>query len=283
MSIFKITSQSFKLLLSAALLSLLVTTAVQGNEFIPGTIEARAELTQQLDEGRVGIVTGSPGGTYIQLGTDMSRLMQSLRSSDLRIIVQVGAGSMGNLRDLAFLEHVDLALVQADVLEDIRKNDRAAYEYLGARIGYVARFHPEIIHVLARNGPFNSISELQGKRIAIGAPGSGTQITARVLRDEIGLNATFVDMHQKDALAELTKPDGNIDALMYVAGRGSGLFKDLSPQILNGIENNSVYFVPFPTNPSKNSPYVKANINDCLLYTSPSPRDATLSRMPSSA
>ena len=24
-------------------------------------------------------------------------------------------------------------------------------------------------------------------------------------------------------------------------------------------------------------------INDCLLYTSPSPRDATLSRMPSSA
>ena len=27
----------------------------------------------------------------------------------------------------------------------------------------------------------------------------------------------------------------------------------------------------------------KANSNDCLLYTSPSPRDATLSRMPSSA
>ena len=27
----------------------------------------------------------------------------------------------------------------------------------------------------------------------------------------------------------------------------------------------------------------KENINDCLLYTSPSPRDATLSRMPSSA
>ena len=26
-----------------------------------------------------------------------------------------------------------------------------------------------------------------------------------------------------------------------------------------------------------------ANVYDCLLYTSPSPRDATLSRMPSSA
>ena len=27
----------------------------------------------------------------------------------------------------------------------------------------------------------------------------------------------------------------------------------------------------------------KGQVNDCLLYTSPSPRDATLSRMPSSA
>ena len=28
---------------------------------------------------------------------------------------------------------------------------------------------------------------------------------------------------------------------------------------------------------------IKVSINSCLLYTSPSPRDATLSRMPSSA
>ena len=31
------------------------------------------------------------------------------------------------------------------------------------------------------------------------------------------------------------------------------------------------------------SPYAYAKIKSCLLYTSPSPRDATLSRMPSSA
>ena len=30
-------------------------------------------------------------------------------------------------------------------------------------------------------------------------------------------------------------------------------------------------------------PYVTESISSCLLYTSPSPRDATLSRMPSSA
>ena len=30
-------------------------------------------------------------------------------------------------------------------------------------------------------------------------------------------------------------------------------------------------------------PFLASKVSDCLLYTSPSPRDATLSRMPSSA
>ena len=37
------------------------------------------------------------------------------------------------------------------------------------------------------------------------------------------------------------------------------------------------------TNLSQQSPDIAQGVDDCLLYTSPSPRDATLSRMPSSA
>ena len=44
---------------------------------------------------------------------------------------------------------------------------------------------------------------------------------------------------------------------------------------------------PFANKYLEDDPYSKledrAPITDCLLYTSPSPRDATLSRMPSSA
>ena len=39
----------------------------------------------------------------------------------------------------------------------------------------------------------------------------------------------------------------------------------------------------FKNQPIKGSCGGMANLKDCLLYTSPSPRDATLSRMPSSA
>ena len=38
-----------------------------------------------------------------------------------------------------------------------------------------------------------------------------------------------------------------------------------------------------PQNKIQTREYLSDYYNDCLLYTSPSPRDATLSRMPSSA
>ena len=45
----------------------------------------------------------------------------------------------------------------------------------------------------------------------------------------------------------------------------------------DGLVLTSTFFVNYPKT------QIVANINSCLLYTSPSPRDATLSRMPSSA
>ena len=50
----------------------------------------------------------------------------------------------------------------------------------------------------------------------------------------------------------------------------SGDFYELLRKIENGIQNSSM------------SASLE-EFSDCLLYTSPSPRDATLSRMPSSA
>ena len=67
---------------------------------------------------------------------------------------------------------------------------------------------------------------------------------------------------QKDAVTHIDGP------LLIVAGAGSGKTKVLTTRIANIIKERKA----FPN-----------QILACLLYTSPSPRDATLSRMPSSA
>ena len=66
-------------------------------------------------------------------------------------------------------------------------------------------------------------------------------------------------------------------------GYGSNLAKQ-SLQRLDEIGSNSIAMVPysFMRNPTKPT-YIPINQSTCLLYTSPSPRDRTRSRMPSSA
>ena len=46
-----------------------------------------------------------------------------------------------------------------------------------------------------------------------------------------------------------------------------------------GVSGTALYYDASGSETVKSS----GTVNDCLLYTSPSPRDATLSRMPSSA
>jgi uncharacterized protein len=231
-------------------------------EIVPDTEAARDAFAAEVDRQRIGIVTGAPGGTYIQLGSDLARLVQSSTQGDVRVIVMEGRGSVGNLRDLVSLEYTDLALVQADVLAWIERNHPEDYAFLTQHLRFVARFHPEIIHVLVRGGPAGDPAALAGKRVAIGAEGSGTQITAPIVFDLLGVEAELVPLHQEAALADLLSDAPTIDAMVYVAGRGSPLFTRLSPEMARLVDDKQIYLVPFPDAPPAESSYVAGTVSN---------------------
>ena len=56
----------------------------------------------------------------------------------------------------------------------------------------------------------------------------------------------------------------------------------LGSEVIDGIANSLVAQMLYLDSEDSSKP-IYLYINSCLLYTSPSPRDATLSRMPSSA
>ena len=222
----------------------------------------RNSLRMRLEDGRVGIVTGGPRGTYISLGTDLSRLIAKEIGDDLRVIVQVGRGSMGNLQDLALLKYTDLALVQADVLQHIQNTSPGDYQYLKGRISYIARFHPEIIHVIARGGKLSGPKALEGKVIAIGGSGSGHQITARIIFDQLGVKPKrFISMSHTDALNDILSDAPTLDAIVYVAGNGSPYLAKVSDNHERLIREKDIYFVPFNEAPSGSSPYISQTID----------------------
>ena len=70
---------------------------------------------------------------------------------------------------------------------------------------------------------------------------------------------------------------------LILEARGSGEKSELSVKEINGDEIMEVKNALVP-NDEQMKGFMEGDIDTpCLLYTSPSPRDATLSRMPSSA
>lgn len=219
-----------------------------------------AAFAQNLRETRIGIMTGGPGGVYIQLGADLQALVEKATEGGLRVLPSVGRGSVGNLQDLLYLEYTDFALVQADVLLSIQQGDPKEFEFLNQRISYVTRLHPEIVHILAAEG-LRTPEDLQGKVVAVGGAGGGSAITAPiVLRDLLGVTYESSNLSPSAALNDMVSDSPTVDALVYVAGRGSPIFREFSDDMRERLAEKGVGFVALPSPPGEGAPYQAVEI-----------------------
>ncbi len=84
---------------------------------------------------------------------------------------------------------------------------------------------PALHHApLQRGGPrprqrksITDIRQLEGKKVNIDKPGSGTNLTARLIFEKLGIKPEFVDFRPVHILREAAS--GEIAAALYVAGR----------------------------------------------------------------
>jgi TRAP transporter TAXI family solute receptor len=185
-----------------------------------------AKAKEQINLNRVGLVTGSPNGTYAGLGYDLSRLLDNPADNSMRVVVSLGRGSIGNIDDLLNMERVDLAFIQSDVLDHLRRLG-GEYDAIQKRLRYVTRLHKEEIHILAR-GSIRRFADLDGKRLSVGAAGGGSVVTAHNLFDPSAVHPVFVEEAPEKAIEDLFA--GKIDAVLYVAGRPVSIFAALPGQ-----------------------------------------------------
>ncbi len=85
-------------------------------------------------------------------------------------------------------EEVELAIVQ---------NDIASYAYNGQRqfegqpvknMRGIATLYPEVIQIVVRrDAGIETIDDLRGKRVAVGAPGSGAEANAQQILNAFGI------------------------------------------------------------------------------------------------
>jgi TRAP transporter TAXI family solute receptor len=141
----------------------------------------------------------------------------------VRVLAILGKGSVQNILDLLYLRGVDLAIVQSDVLQAMTMEE-APVRDIRDKVRYVTKLYNEEVHIVARR-EIGSIKELSGLRVSVDNALSGTNMTARLLFGVLDIPVEFVNQPTVEARAALLR--GDIDALVYVAGKPVSAFASL--------------------------------------------------------
>jgi len=191
--------------------------SAQGRPEVPArdaaaTAAANARNTSgTVNAGTIGVISGGADGTYIRIAADLATVLDN---DSLRILPTIGLGSLQNLRDIMFLRGVDIGIVQMDAREGLRAEglEQPALN----RLRYITRLYNEEVHVLAAND-IKDIRQLEGKKVNIDKAGSGTNLTARLIFEKLGIKPELVTFDQSTSYEKLRS--GEIAAAIYVAGR----------------------------------------------------------------
>ena len=117
---------------------------------------------------RIVLATGQPGGAYDGFGREYQR---RLAREGLRVELRRTAGAVENLERLLRGE-VDVAFVQGGTYPLAKDTD--------GRLRGMAAVYREPLRIFYRGKAMSDdLGALAGRRIAIGAPGSGTEAIAR--------------------------------------------------------------------------------------------------------
>ncbi|MFQ5911852.1 MAG: TAXI family TRAP transporter solute-binding subunit [Nitrospinota bacterium] len=175
------------------------------------------------------IATGGIGGTYYPLGGALAAAL-SERIPGLVATAQTGNASVANCNLIA-RRSIESAFVQ---------NNVATWAYTGTglfkgkrtvrNLRAIASLYPEAIQVVAtRASGVRKITDLRGKRVIVGAPGSGTEVDARQVLKAHGL--TYSDLkvdYLGFAEAVQRLKDGQTDAAFVSAGFPTASVLELS-------------------------------------------------------
>ncbi|MER7416125.1 TAXI family TRAP transporter solute-binding subunit [Micromonospora peucetia] len=159
---------------------------------------------------RIRIATGSPAAVYHAFGQSLAAILNR-ELPDVQASVVVTAASAENVR-LVGAGEAELGFTQADVLPAAP----AAHPSVVA----VARVYDDLLHlVTTAGGPVRTLADLHGRRVSVGAPGSGTEITAVRLLEVARLGGGRVRQERlglDDSVAALRA--GAIDAFFFSGG-----------------------------------------------------------------
>lgn len=181
---------------------------------------------------QLSIATGGTGGVYYPVGGGYAQIIDQFLDGYSATVEATNA----SVDNVAFISRgdADLALALADTV-------LAAYEGSGrfgpggnlpqlANLRAITVAYTNAVHIITLEGSgIESLQDLVGKRVSVGAPGSGTELSAQSILNAVGI--TYDDFQVERLSANETADalrDGTIDAGFWSGGVPTGAVLSLA-------------------------------------------------------
>jgi TRAP transporter TAXI family solute receptor len=181
----------------------------------------------------ITVLTGGTSGIYYPLGVALSKIYGE-RIEGSKTQVQATKASVENLNllqqgkgEVAFTLGDALSLAWAG-------NEEAGFKGKLDKLRGLSALYPNYIQIVAsKDSGIQSIADLKGKRLSVGAPKSGTELNARAVLAAAGMS--YQDLGKVEYLpfgesVELIK-NRQLDATLQSVGLGAASIRDLASSV----------------------------------------------------
>ncbi len=197
--------------------------------------------------------TGGTAGTYYGYGGILGSQIKS--AAGITVNVVSTDGSKANILGID-AGNYQLGTVQSDVMAYAWEGSRS-FEKEGAMDSFrvVGGLYAEAVQLVTMNPDIKTVADLKGKKVSIGAAGSGVYFNAIDVLTAAGLSETdIIPQYQSFADSADALKDNKIDAAFIVAGPPT-------PAITELFTTNTAYLVPI------DGDIATKLLADCPYYT----------------
>jgi TRAP transporter TAXI family solute receptor len=194
-------------------------------------------LSSAASAQELSIATGGTGGTYYPYGGGLGELIGKYVEGATATAEVTGA-SVENMA-LISQEQSDLAIALADTVYAAVNGTVDPFTGRPVDAQALASIYPNAVHIVAlADSGIASLQDLKGKRVSVGAPGSGTEVNAQQVLTANAITYDDIDEQRlnfnetADALR-----DGDIDAGFWSVGPPTS-------SILNLAATSDIVIVP---------------------------------------
>jgi TRAP transporter TAXI family solute receptor len=195
--------------------------------FVLAALALAAAGPARAQQQRLSIATGGTGGVYYPLGGGLANVVPKAIPG-VEATAEVTSASVDNVK-LVGAGKADVAFVLADTAADGLNGTGKFKEKVPVR-SIAVLYANKSQWVTVEGTGINKMQDLKGKRIATGAPGSGTEVIALRILEAYGIDPEKDVRREKLSVAESVNAlkDRKIDAFFWSGGIPTAAVTDLA-------------------------------------------------------